>query len=506
MNRSSYLLVVAVGLLVGAAEYALHYRGLVFPDALDYAQMARETASGRPLRTLIARPYTIAAGGHDPFIDTSRPPLHPLSLGAWYAVVGHGEFQAAAFSAIMWLATGLAVYAFARRLLGRGQALAVGLLFLITPSLLPYVWSGMSETPYMLLVILGFTQLATRSSAIRHGVIGGVLVGAACLVRGIGILVLPWALILGWTGSAQTRGARIALISAVAAPLIVWVLSQRVAGVAAPLSFNLAQLPMFTESYPRYSLFRMATPIDPIPFALAHPGELGAKFWNGLRVYGVNAVKLLPIPATLAWIAAAVVPTYDRALFGLRRIVLGLLATHVIVLPFYEPTPRLLVPLIPFLLTLGVAEVSGIARTNARRLVFAVWFALSVVSLHGWSRRPGVPPLRFTDTEAATLLGTLGTDHPIVTDAPWRTAWELGLRSVWIPQDEGALRRVERKLGKLGGFLLTPALPAMDPAERPVFWMGVRQGTTWPHDYHRVRTGFEPELLLGRKATREHTP
>ncbi len=506
MNCRAYLLVGLVGLLMGAAEYVLHYRGLVFPDALDYAQMARQTASGRPFETLIVRPLKVASAAHDPFVDTSRPPLHPLSLGLWFSVVGAGEFQAAAFSALLWFVAGLALYGFARGTIAGGPAALAAVLFFLTPSLLPYVWSGMSEAPFALLLILGFSQLSRRPGGSRHALTGGSLIAAACLVRGIGVLAVPWALVFGWTECARTRRARVVLVAAMAVPLGGWALGQRLAGAPTPLSFNLAQLPMFTKMYPRYSLFRMAAPVNPVAFVLGNPADVAAKFASGLRVYLGAAVRLLPIPATLAWLAGMVIPAYGPALRPFRTAVLGMLVTHVVVLPLYEPTPRFLLPLIPFLLFLGAAEVWGIARVKTRVPLAAAWLALSVVSLRGWASRPAASPERFTQKEAAALQNTLERDTVVITDAPWRTGWELDLRSMWIPQDEATLRSVEQRLHKVGGFILTPGLAAMEPTERPAFWMRVWQGVAWPEGYRQVRVGFEPDLVVGQRTTREVTP
>jgi hypothetical protein len=498
MNRRAYLLVGLVGLVVGAAEYVLHYRGLAFPDALDYAQMARQTAWGRPFETLIARPLTVAAA-HDPFVEISRPPLHPLSLGLWFSVAGPGEFQAAAFSAVMWLAAGLALYACARRFLDTGPAALAAVLFFLTPSLLPYVWSGMSEAPFILLLVLAFWQLCGPPDGTRHALIGGLLLAGACLVRGIGILAIPWALVAGWSASARTARQRVSLVAGLTAPLLIWAISRRIVGAPAPLSFNLAELPMFTETYPRYSLFRMATPIDPIAFVLARPGEVVDKFARGLKVYGVEALRLLPIPATLAWLAAVTIPKRDGRFRALKWAILGLLLTHVVVLPLYEPTPRFLLPLVPLLLLLGASAVARIACARTRGAVVAAWVTLFVASLHGWARRPPARPERFTPKEATALRNALDTNTVVITDAPWRTAWELGLRSVWIPQDQAGLRRVEQRLGDVGGFLLTPGLSAMEPSERPNFWMSVWEGTAWPQGYQQTGAGLEPGLVIGRR-------
>jgi hypothetical protein len=505
MNRRAYLAVVAVGLVVGAVEYVLHYRGLAFPDALDYAQMARETARGRAFHTLITRPHTVATSGHNPFVDTSRPPLYPLVLGLWFCVFGAGEFEAASLSAIIWIAAGSALYAFARRFLDRGPAAVAGILFLLTARLLPYVWSGMSEAPFILLILLAFWQLSAPPGKTRHALAGGLLIAAACLVRTIGILVLPWALFLGWTLAARTRRARAVMASATVLPLAAWVLIERLVGAPTPMSFNLAQLPMFTDTYPRYSLFRIAAPVDVVAFLRTHPTEITAKFVGGLKVYAVGLLRLLPIPTTLAWMGGVLIPVHGQRSRCLRRAALGLIATHLAVLPFYEPTPRFLVPLAGFLVLLGVTEVCGIARTRTRTYLLAVWLMLSVASLRGWARSPALRPERFAAQEAAALGSAIDRNAVVITDAPWRTAWELGHESVWIPQDEASLRVVEQKLGNVGGFILTPALPAMVRAERPVLWMKVWTGAAWPEGYRRAARGLAPGIVVGRRITREPT-
>jgi hypothetical protein len=497
VRRSGYVVVAAVGIAVGVAEYALHYRGLVFPDALDYAQMARETAAGRFLRTLIVRPHTVAWGQAEPFRDLSRPPLHPLVLGGWFALAGPGELQAAVFSALFWLASGVALFALGRSRTASPAALAAGGLFFLSPRLLPYAWSGMSEPAFILLLVLGFDMLSKPRQTASGSLAGSLLIATACLWRAVGVLAIPWAILVGWRGHGHSRRGRVLLVGGLTAPLLGWVLVRRLSGASGPLSFNLAQLPMFTEAYPRYSLFRGSVTVDPVGFLLSNPAAVAAKFWFGLKVYLKGMLVLLPVPATVAWVLGVAVPRYNRKLLPLRNATVGLVATYLCILPLYEPTPRFLLPLIPLLLLLGSAQVWAISPRRARIPVLVVWTAVCVIDLHTWVRAPVSPPERFPPTERRTLTSLIGPSAVVLTDAPWRTAWELGVKSVWIPQDEETLRFVERKVPGVEAFILTPALPAMDPSERPPFWMGVWQGRIWPSGYARLTTKVRPSAIVG---------
>jgi Dolichyl-phosphate-mannose-protein mannosyltransferase len=192
--------VAAVLLFVtGCAVFALYYVGLkggrpsFWPDTYEYAEVARNIATGQGLRTsavsfaelwLLGRhplplPYLLHDCGNSLLMAGSF-----LVLGVYDGAVGWGT--GFAFACLPPLA-----FLLGSRLFGRRVGFVAALLVLVHAQLLTFAAAGLSEVPFALALTLTLL-LASRARRPWLRLFTGLAYGATVAVRSNALLFLPW--------------------------------------------------------------------------------------------------------------------------------------------------------------------------------------------------------------------------------------------------------------------------------------------------------------------------
>jgi 4-amino-4-deoxy-L-arabinose transferase-like glycosyltransferase len=209
--------IFAASLALWSAACAVSFRGLDIPDALDYAQIARESYRDGSARSLQSFPYVLgwlASQGHEtepPWPNVTRFPLPVALRFASFALVGASDLGAVLPSGVFLAATAVVIFLLGRRLgdpvvgwLGAG-------LYVAHPTTLFYALSGLTETVagfFVSLVALGLTIAGDRERSVRRPAFAlGALIGVAALERSNLLLAAPIAGALLAFGP-ERRGAR----------------------------------------------------------------------------------------------------------------------------------------------------------------------------------------------------------------------------------------------------------------------------------------------------------
>jgi 4-amino-4-deoxy-L-arabinose transferase-like glycosyltransferase len=393
----------------------LHYTPVT--DSADFDRIAVSLAThGVFPRSLI-----------DPFGGPSalRPPGFPLLLAALYKLVGVGVasrrweagllLQAVLGTATVWL-----TFLIARRVAGRGVALACALVAALWPPLVESGTSLMSEPLFTALALAAIlAALIHRGSPhrLRWAIATGILLGLAALARGNGVvLVVPLGFLV-WTErprlSRQALKAPGAMLVALVLMLAPWMIRNALvlhafvpvtteAGYAVAGTYN-----AYTAGGGRFPAM-WAPPVlqeaqalerdrhlneaqlgnrmtsDGLHYVRAHPAYTGrVVYWNTLRLLGLTGTRFElfsaryePYPPWIAslsvrvsWALAAL------ALLGLftaaaRRAPPALwgcaLALYLSVVFFYGGV-RYRSPIDPLLIMLGVIALDAARRRVNRR-------------------------------------------------------------------------------------------------------------------------------------------
>ncbi|MBA2448663.1 MAG: glycosyltransferase family 39 protein [Chloroflexi bacterium] len=143
-----------------------------------------------------------------------RTPGYPLFLSLLLAVVGEDLRRVALAQHLLGVGTAALTYLLGRLTFGRPVGLVGGLLVAISAPLLVYEHYILAEglfTFVLTAALVGLT-LGARTGRLRWYLFGGALVGLAALIRPIGQLVLPLALLA--VAAAPPRSVRVGLASA----------------------------------------------------------------------------------------------------------------------------------------------------------------------------------------------------------------------------------------------------------------------------------------------------
>lgn len=201
-------------------------------DALSYLWTADALTHG------VSRPES--AFGAKLLFQGRLPPGYPIYLSAFGAGVGDGEMLRANLAQMFAVLSMMAlIFAHARHAIGaRLPALLILIYILAHPMVTPWAFELFSEPLYTAL-LMAICLIAASDRLPRAWLWAAVLIGFACLVRSIGLFLIP-ALAL-WL-LAQRLWTRAIIASVVAAaPTLLWSLAKGAAADGAGGSY-LAQL------------------------------------------------------------------------------------------------------------------------------------------------------------------------------------------------------------------------------------------------------------------------
>jgi 4-amino-4-deoxy-L-arabinose transferase-like glycosyltransferase len=171
-------------------------------DGRDFDQLAWNLAQGNGFAFEPGQPTSARAVGF------------PFVLSIVYRIIGHRYTAAYASFVLMGVLGVWATYAMLLALFPPLSARLGALLLAANAGVIYLGTNFASETPFMLclsLATLGVARGTQRASSVLL-LCGGLLVGAATLVRPQGLLLLPPLLLLTWVSARPDRGKRAILV------------------------------------------------------------------------------------------------------------------------------------------------------------------------------------------------------------------------------------------------------------------------------------------------------
>ena len=378
---------------------------------MDYAQIARNIASGHGFATSILRPLAVSGivGLHDGTTpDISRAPLYPFVLMVAFILHGgHGGGNVVILvSLLFFLASAYAVYRLAQAVLPSEQpwpALLSAGMYIIGGNALGYAVSGLPVSLATLLVSLFLLSLhrahetGGKPKAGLETLLVGLLLGLCYLVQYSLLLLAIPTLIYIYASRAPARALQGVLLCAAGFLVVTlpWLIRNAVVTHGNPFfSLLLYGVMADTSEYPgATTIYRSVLP-EATPFLVLFcpsardgrqdgarpdvlPGALDGRLFDlGLRAGGcVAACGVSPTRASMPCAAYAAV-----------CLVLIALVTAVI-----SPSAQILAPFAPIMIVLAVGFVWEIMAQQR-------WPALSQrLTLWGWGAMVGLGLFRRAD-------------------------------------------------------------------------------------------------------------
>ncbi len=447
--RDLFLLVLIAApiVLVGTLSYFTGHFGPLI-DGVDYAQIARNFLEGRPFVSDVALPVSIAFpfGRSLPQPLIYRPPVFPVALAPFLALIGPTDHAVIAAGVAFALLAGVATYVFGRAVGGRALGLCSAAVVMLHTGLWSEAGHGNAEPLAVALVALLLALLVTR----RAGWAGFVL-GVLVLTKAHLLALIPALFIPAWLrGSGRWRdlvrfgaGALVAVAPWAARNLVVtgrpffdlhtYTEAQQARSRAPVFEFHrrteVVSAQTIVRSDPTRVLDRAGGKL--LMNARRMPAYIG---WGAITLFGLAVCA--PAPAG---------PRRD-----VRRVALAAVGSLGLLLAPTAMIPRYFLPLLPIV---AVGGLDAIARLIARlpaltRAVPAAAAALLIAwpagarlaGATGRLSRGELGEFRAPTTETLRAQ-TAATD--IVVSDDLSIAWYAHRRVVWLPWDAASLRALD---------------------------------------------------------------
>ncbi|MCB1154485.1 glycosyltransferase family 39 protein [bacterium] len=474
--------------LVVATVHARNYHGLIMPDSMRYADLARNFIQGEGFVSNAVLPHNVLQLTYDKrtparLIRTPHRQYYgfPLVLAAFFALMGPTEVAVFVAASALWILGGMLVFFLARRLFDdRAAAIAV-FLYSVQPKLIAYAIAGLSEPLCVVLMTGAALAVVAEKRVIAGGLTAGALAALAFVVRQPMLFLMPIVLIgaLAWRTDRRWLSAG-AMVGGIVAGKLALAALQPVffpppepfdaipvtrpttaVSTAAPSAsaddpwwarklhgiFGTAAY-VFSSQYPGHSVERSA---DAAPAAKMSTGEL---FREKLRI---NAPKVLTSATIrlgtpflgLIFLFSVLYRWRDRrvAIAALTAAALigatGFVTLWLYVMERYFQifVPWLILPIAAAVAHLTQTQEGGSRRQRVVLAVLLIWTA-SIPIRSGILPWPASDPLiadiprdtRDVKSAVADILKEHTDPEDIVfCDLPLVSAWYADRTSIWLP-------------------------------------------------------------------------
>ena len=284
MRRNNFAILVILILitLFTAVVWYLYYKrtftGLVLNDAMDYAGIARNVARGQGFISQYITPLGLAHYGV-PQPDMWRAPLWPLALAGFQKILGFTDEASAFGSGFFFIITSPVTFLLARQWFGGLVAVGSVLVYALTPKLLYFSISGMTEPMAIFLMSLTILLVSSRKLKNKTGDwLSGISLGLLYLARYNALVFLPFFLGYRWL-DRKKEGVfpPIRMLLGFTLAILPWLI-RNIRLFGDPLfSLQKYEPVMFTRFYPDYSLYLYPVKVNVAEFIKNHSGAMTEK-------------------------------------------------------------------------------------------------------------------------------------------------------------------------------------------------------------------------------------
>jgi len=498
-NIFTGLSLLAVPAAIFLVFMAIRFRELLFAEAMECAQIARNLAQGKGFVTDCLRPLELAfndSWGNHP--DLTYPPLFPLLLAFFFQRLGAGDNIAALVSGLFYILTLGVTLLFAWRMLGKRAAIYA---FLFTTVNLPLIWQSISGMPLtlfaFLLTLLCFLlylspreiplEVDEEGEPLRVGY-GSPLLAAACgLVFGLGVLTkygfaffaLP-VLVYLWLTHTHTRGWSLVAFSLVALAVVSPWLYRNYLLMGNPFfTLRWYEIPMHTTVYPGASLYRriLDYPPSPLGFMFGHVRTMGRKVVEisagGLYMFlpMVPSVFLFPF-----FLVGMFLPPEDRAYRFLRPCVYTMLIFQTLLICLTSPVMPNLIPFVPLMVLLATDTFLGLLDwwlgeewRWTKSIVIALLCFFVFYPLFGQLALGVQIPPNPSEEDFEYIRTHVPQGAVLISDMPWSVAWHAERTALWLPQWLPDFQELQRRK-KVQYIHLSQQIRTYPRAEEMHYW------------------------------------
>ncbi len=518
LAQISILVLVPIGLIV--LTMAVKFQGLQSPAAWESAQLARNLAAGNGFVTSAMRPAALSAQAtlnNSPDL-WSAPGQAVLQALAFYLTTPSD--RVAAFTGlIIWLVSVWLTFIVARRWFG-GRAAALAVIFYASnPVIIKLAMTGLPyalATVFILLACwLAVPRLATNAGttpqpvAWWHLFLAGVCCALAMLTYwALGIIILAFAWYVAATATQSRLRSILYLAGGFGLLVGAWLVRNWIASQGVTWGLAGYSLLANTRSFPGESIWRTLNPPEAASFLVKHPLEFFSKLPNGIYQFIHAAPVTLHIVVGVFFMAAlpaAMRHTYRR---GLAMLLLAGCVLSAAVSCLLKPDGQLLAVWTPLVAMLAAARLTDWITQRVGPLSLR-WLrlkpeslpvqvkdrksnnhlerlfqsrklsqALAYLLITGVVCLPMASFFLFTRNEPnpnrqnmfEVFKTRVPTNAVVLTDQPAMVTWYTERQTIWLPQQESSLDRIETLAGTSVVYYVTMASTTTMQPDAGAWW------------------------------------
>ncbi|NTW05049.1 MAG: hypothetical protein HGA27_02880 [Peptococcaceae bacterium] len=471
--------------------YKTYFTGLILNDAMDYAGIARNVARGQGFISQYITPLGLAHHGI-PQPDLWRAPLWPLILAGFQKVLGFTDEASALGSGFFFILTGPVIFLLARQWFGYMTAIGAVFVYSLTPSLLSFSISGMTEPIAMFLMALAVLTVSNQrlKNTLGDWLAGGVL-GLFYLARYNGLLFLPFFLIYRWHYRKKGLPPAGRMLLGFLAVILPWLIRNTVLFQNPLFSLQKYEPVMFTRLYPDYSLYLFTSKVEVGQFVTNHLDLLIVKISENWLLYReialTDQINFVTGFFFILFVISLLIP-FGKKVSGIKPLLIMCYLSQLGALLVIHLIPRLFVIFTPFYIIFAIGGLLKIGYYLAEKLNFrtvphllAVIFILflSFQNIVGQKPPEMVPPDRERYSRIIRELASMvPNDQLILTNEGHLVSWYGDRFACKIPYSVQMIPEIQSR-ARVGAFFLSDRIlwhmPEADPSWKRLYFQQPRE-------------------------------
>lgn len=423
-----------------------------YPDAMNYASVARELTRGNGFVTTQIRPLSLFFDdrfqNHPTLV---RPPLYPLLVAVSQEIFGYIEFASFIVNILIFSAIPPSVYYLGRQLFSRRISLVSGILVIFNYQLIVYTVGGLTEPLYVLFFILMLTAFLKDKY-----VIAGFFLGLSYLTHYSTQVIVPGIVLLILLRENNIKkGVYNTVITGVTTILTTspWLIRNILITGDPFFSLQRYEIAMFTQTYPVRTLYRLFEPISISGFIINNPIEMMVKFIGGLQTLYVGIPSLFQ-----NWIVVslAAIGLYCYKFDGKQTLLIGLtgmVGVQFILLSAISSLSRLFIRFSPIVILFAAAGLIAVveklnpeiknsyfAGLQINRRTIIMFAAVVVVILPAIFGIILIEPTSGYVVDEQGAFADIKSETPedavIISNTPWTISWYSDRVAIWMPAEK----------------------------------------------------------------------
>lgn len=382
------IVLLLTGFLIWILFFTKNYYGLGYPDAFQYASIARNLINRAGYLVNMTTPFNVAHMGDDLFYPVMSAPLFPIIIFIFYKIFGVREVIPVVISGIFFILSIIPVYLISNKLFGKTAAVIISVAFIVNPTILEFSILGITELTFVFFVLFSFLFLILylkNNDCFYYCFLSGVSLGVASLARvnGMVFALLMAGLLFFKIGVNKNKTVFLFIlgISLMQIPSIILHVYYKYPTFSG--RYFMYGAGVDTRQYPALTIMRMLNPLNSWQYICIYPIDYVKKYISNIIFYCRNIMGMIYPLFSLGFIFGLL--NIKKNIAGNILLIIALLISfHILLLSYSYALIRYFVIFIPLVIILGLGVLFDYYRGMTNRIIKKVALFLIMLFLFNY--------------------------------------------------------------------------------------------------------------------------